>query len=45
MPPLPGESPLSVEFGLIMLAVGALIFMYLIWKLVREYRARRDGEP
>ncbi|QDG50945.1 hypothetical protein FIV42_09425 [Persicimonas caeni] len=45
--PGPGEAPLSLEFGLIVLGIGALIFVYLVFKLWREYRqrsARREAE-
>lgn len=39
--PGPGEAPLSLEVGLIVFAIGALIFVYLIVKLWREYRQRK----
>ncbi len=45
--PHAGEAPLSLEFGLIVLGIGALIFAYLVWKMWREYRdrqARREAE-
>lgn len=32
---------MSLEAGLIVLAIGAIIFVYLIWKLVGEYRERK----
>lgn len=41
MQPYPGEAPLSLEFGLIMLAVGLVIFVYIVWKFVRDRRRRR----
>lgn len=41
--PMPGESALSVEVGLIFFALGALVFLYVAFKLVREWRARRKS--
>ncbi len=44
--PHPGEAPLGPELGLIMLAIGALVFGYILYRLVREYRSRnRDDAP
>ncbi|MFP4597283.1 MAG: hypothetical protein ACLFVJ_03465 [Persicimonas sp.] len=43
--PLPGESALSVEVGLIVFALGALVFLYVAIKLVREWRAGRESDP
>lgn len=45
--PHAGEAAMSLEAGLVVLGIGVLIFVYLIFKLVREYRerkARRDPE-
>lgn len=45
--PGPGEAPLSLELGLIVFGIGALVFAYLVFKMWREYRrrkARREAE-
>lgn len=36
-----GEAPMSLEVGLVILGIGVLIFAYLVFKLVREYRERK----
>ncbi len=43
--PMAGESALSVEVGLIFFALGALVFLYIVFKLVREWRAGRESDP
>ncbi|MFW5967211.1 MAG: hypothetical protein ACOCV2_06815 [Persicimonas sp.] len=35
---------MSLEFSLLILALGALIFIYLVVRLVRERRARKRAE-
>jgi hypothetical protein len=40
----PGEAPLSVEFGLVMLMIGAIIFLYLAVRLFLEYRDRKSSD-
>ena len=45
--PNAGEAAMSLEVALVVLAIGAIIFVFLIGKLVAEYRARRtqrDGQ-
>jgi F0F1-type ATP synthase assembly protein I len=32
---------MSLEVGLIVLAIGAIIGVYIVWKLVGEYRERK----
>jgi flagellar biosynthesis/type III secretory pathway M-ring protein FliF/YscJ len=42
--PNAAEAAMSLEVALVVLAIGAIIFVFLIGKLVAEYRARRDQQ-
>ena len=44
MLPQAGESALSLEFGLVMAAVGLAVFFFLIWRLVRQSRRAPPDE-
>ena len=44
MQPGPGESPLTLELGLIVFAIGVVVFVIIVGKLVLEHRRRSDGD-
>lgn len=40
MSPYPGEMPLSLWFGVFFAVLGALIVVYLLWKMIPQFRRR-----